>query len=277
MLSEETLCRFVASLYVDRVAHSTIKCYLSAVRHFHVAQGYGDMFANRLPRLEYVLRGVKRLQGTRPKRPRLPMTPNILHALHRLWSPRADQVDVLMLWAAGCLGFFGFLRAGEFTIDTLESFDPASHLTPTDISVDSREDPQVVSVRIKQSKTDPFRRGTTIHLGRTGNSFCPVAAVLAYLARRGPQQGPLFRFSVGTPLSRRRLVDELRRALTATGFDCTQYSGHSFRIGAATTAAARGVEDSTIRSLGRWRSDAYQLYIRLDANALAQVSRTLAV
>ena len=43
-----------------------------------------------------------------------------------------------------------------------------------------------------------------------------------------------------------------------------------------TAAGARaGLEDSVIRCLGCWRSDAYQLYIRGDAKKLAQFSRTL--
>ena len=119
-------------------------------------------------------------------------------------------------------------------------------------------------------------RGTVIHLGRTGNSLCPVAAILAYMARRGSEQGPLYIFRDGSTLSRRHLVSEVRSALSSCGLDCNMYAGHSFRIGAATTAAAKGVEDSTIRSLGRWRSDAYQLHIRLDSTALAQVTHTLA-
>ena len=115
-----------------------------------------------------------------------------------------------------------------------------------------------------------------IHLRRTGNILGPVAAVLAYLVRRGSQQGPLFLFSDGTPLSRQRLVAELRQALSACGFDCNLYAGHSFRIGATTTAAAKSVEDSTIGTLGRCWSDAYQQYIRLDACTLAGMLPTLA-
>ena len=115
-----------------------------------------------------------------------------------------------------------------------------------------------------------------ISLGKSGNELCPVLAVLAYLARRGLSHGPLFIFSDGSPLSRQRVVSYLRESLSIHGFNCELYSGHSFRIGAATTAAATGLEDSVIRILGRWRSDAYQRSIRRDARELAQFSWTLA-
>ena len=46
----------------------------------------------------------------------------------------------------------------------------------------------------------------------------------------------------------------VKEALDVAGVESGQYSGHSFRIGAATTAAARGLEDSTVRTLGRWKS-----------------------
>ena len=269
------MCSFVAYLADDNLAYSTIKCYLSAVRHLQISRGFGDIFASSFPRLQYVLRGVRRLQGSHSKRQRLPITPDILRALHRHWSPQTRQFDVSMLWAACCMGFFGFLRAGEFTVDSLQCFDPDTHLTPRDVSVDSRVRPSLISLLIKQSKTDPFRRGTVIYMGRTDNVLCPVAAVLSYLARRGDHPGPLFLFEDGSPLSRSRLVSELRKALSSIGLNCDVYAGHSFRIGAATTAASRGLEDSTIKSLGRWRSDAYQSYIRLDSSVMAQFSRTL--
>ncbi len=52
----------------------------------------------------------------------------------------------------------------------------------------------------------------------------------------------------------------MKDALDEAGVDPGQYSGHSFRIGAATTAAARGLEDSTVR---RWKSLAYLEYIKI--------------
>ena len=108
------------------------------------------------------------------------------------------------------------------------------------------------------SKTDPFRRGFSIFLGKTDSDVCPVAALLSYLAKRGLAPGPLFRLDDGRPLTRLALVSEVRAALTVAGIDPAPYSGHSFRIGAATSAAAAGVEDAVIKTLGRWRSDAYQ-------------------
>ena len=94
--------------------------------------------------------------------------------------------------------------------------------------LDSWAVPKVVSVVIKASKTDPFRKGVVIYLGRTNTSLCPVAAVTAYLAVRGNKPGPFFLLASGKPLSREVLVCRVRAAVRPSGIDT---SGHSFRIG----------------------------------------------
>ena len=91
-----------------------------------------------------------------------------------------------------------------------------------------------------------------------------------------PMRGLLFFFEDGSTLSRPRLVQSLRQVLSSVGVDDTSYSGHSFRIGAATTAARMGVSDSLIKTLGKWKSSAFMLYIRTPWERLAEVSPTLA-
>ena len=113
-------------------------------------------------------------------------------------------------------------------------------------------------------------------LGATGIDLCPVTAITPYLARRGAGNGPLFIFENGSFLTRDNFVTEVRRVLDGAGIEASHYSGHSFRIGAATTAALAGVQDHMIKTLGRWQSSAYLAYIRLPPASLASISRHLA-
>ena len=84
-----------------------------------------------------------------------------------------------------------------------------------------------------------------MYVGHTNQPLCPVSALLAYMVRRCNRPGPLFIFQDGRPLMRPRFVIRVSKALLAVGIDPKPYSGHSFHIGAATTAAQQGVEDST--------------------------------
>ena len=101
------------------------------------------------------------------------------------------------------------------------------------------------------------------------------AAVTKYLALRGRRSGLFFRFLAGMPLSRESLVQKVREALVPSGVDVAAHSGHSFRIGAASTAAAVGIEDFLIKTLGRWESAAYLRYVKVSRSSLAGVSKLL--
>ena len=272
---EEVLCKFVAQLAEEGLKHRTIKCYMAGIRHLHIAEGLGDPFLPPLAKLHYVLRGVKRSQGEAGKRERLPITPPILRKIKAVWDNSTGDPDLIMMWAACCLACFGFLRAGELTVPSDSAFDPSVHLSWGDLAVDAPGNPTVLSVRLKASKTDPFRKGITLYIGRVSSDLCPVSAVLAYLLSRGKSDGPLFRFKDGRPLTRQRFVAAVRDALRKAGVDAESYAGHSFRIGAATTAAARGLEDSTVQTLGRWKSLAYLEYIRIPRHQLASYSARL--
>ena len=67
----------------------------------------------------------------------------------------------------------------------------------------------------------------------------------------------------------------LKGCLTWAGFDHSKFNSHSFRIGAATTAAAKGLEDCIIKTLGRWESAAYLKYVKILREQLLSYTRML--
>ena len=79
-------------------------------------------------------------------------------------------------------------------------------LSVSDIRIDSRVEPEVLTVLLRHSKMDLFSAGTHLYLGQTNNTLCPVAAVLGYLAICPANPGPRFAFQDSTPLSQAHVV-----------------------------------------------------------------------
>ena len=191
---EEVLCKFAAKLASEGLKHRTIKSYMAGIRHLHIEEGLGDPFQPALPRLHYVLRGVKHSQGEEgtTSRERLPITPTLLHQIKAVWDHQESDPDYKMLWSACCLAFYSFLRAGEFTVPSDSGYDASTHLSWGDLAVDNLAQPSTLSIQLKASKTDPFRKGITLYIDKVPSNICPVAAMLAYLLVRDQQVGPLF-------------------------------------------------------------------------------------
>ncbi len=275
--SESRVCNFVAHLFEEGLAGGSLKVYLAAIRFTQIALGLGAPSMSDWPKLGYVVRGFKKMASVPSGRTRLPITPTILRKLKVVWEGKEDG---RMLWAMACMCFFGFLRSGEAVVPSEGSYDPEVHLSVGDVRVDDRRNPSYIEVHVKASKTDIFRKGAFIYLGKTECDLCPVSAILAYMCGAGLHKRkvpcPFFQHSNGTPLTRVRLVRELRAALAAAGVDAREYAGHSFRIGAASTAAMCGMPESLIKTLGRWESAAYMLYIRTPRTVLCSVARQLA-
>ena len=101
-----------------------------------------------------------------------------------------------------------------------------------------------------------------MYVGRTDCPLCPVTAVLHYMALRGSTAGSFFIFKDGTPLTKSTFTARVREALRSLGYPEKNFAGDDFCIGAATAAASAGIEDSLIRTMGRWSSSAFLAYIR---------------
>ena len=112
-------------------------------------------------------------------------------------------------------------------------------------------------------------------VGATHSPICPVTAVLDYIRQRRDPPGPFFIRLNKQPVKKAWFVQQVRQVIQSLGLPEQHYAGHSFRIGAATSAALAGIEDSTIQALGRWQSAAFLQYIRLPKEHLACLSNRL--
>lgn len=127
-------------------------------------------------------------------------------------SQRVHLPDITMMWAACCVGFFGFLQTGEMTVPSDKWYDPAVHQSYGNISVDNPQNPQMIRAWIKQSKTDPFRIGDRNLLGKDWVRLLPSGgAVEVFNSKEGGSKS-LFLLHNDWPLTRQRLVEAVQAA-----------------------------------------------------------------
>ena len=272
--SEGTLVYF-ASYLARSVRHSTIKTYLAAVRNLHIISGYDDPLRGRLL-LKKILRGILRYQGSARIR-RQPVTPRVLLAIRPILQSWLGVRDFSMIWAAFTLAFFAFLRCSEFTYPGVHSFNSSFNLITDCITFSpSLACPQRLLINLKSSKTDSFRQRQSLVVARCSSLLCPVTAMQRYFLLAHPPMGPLFYFRSGRLLTRSSVTHLLRDSARSAGLPYHSLKGHSFRIGAASAAAAAGLPDWLIKVLGRWSSDCYQIYIRTPESVLLSAAPKMA-
>lgn len=278
-ISEDILIHFITHCHSAlSLRYATIKSYLCGIRFTFLRAGLRnpliDSQGQVYQRLETIARSIKKEQG-QPLKPRLPITSAILRQMcHALQSGCfSPYMDILMTTVC-CVAFFGFLRCGEFTCQ--EKFDTSVHLCIQDVVLCGESCALLV---LKSSKTDPFRKGVKIFLHAMHDVICPVAALRSYLCVRqsaGARPGdPLFVDARNCALSRVYFLSKLKELLNRIGLHSSNYSGHSFRIGAATSAASAQVEDHLIKVLGRWNSDSFTRYIRTSQDTLRSAQLAL--
>jgi hypothetical protein len=278
---ERTLQYFISyCFYILHIRTSSIRGYLSALRFYCLSLGHPDPLRDSTGQFKFSLRTLlhateKAQRNPRPHR--LPIDSDILSRLCALLSEGFfDPYWDCLLKATFCLAFFGFLRCGEFTARSLRAPAPISI---GDLSLSSTN----ATLFLRRTKSDRFNRGTMIRYFKTDNALCPIRSLSSDLrvrALRFPDHrtatAPLFLMPDGHALSRSSFVKRLRLLLPILGVDAALYSPHSFRIGAASTAARANIPVYLIKILGRWSSSAYRRYLRVSSSTLAQALSAMA-
>ena len=161
--------------------------------------------------------------------------------------------------------FYGFFRVGELT--TKQGIDSSSVVQIRDL-VWLVKDSTTVGAKwtLINFKHNTSKRPFYVHIVRQdSDEFCPITTLQKFCSFRGDQPGPLFCTADLASVSTSAFNVQLRQCLNFSGLDSSWYKSHSFRIGAAIVAANKGFSDSQIRTMGRWKSDAFKVYLRFEA------------
>ena len=126
-----------------------------------------------------------------------------------MWLSSPSHPDSIMLWAASCVGFFSFLRVGEFIIHSPGSYDASVHLSISDLAGDGHTTTYIIV--LNRAKRILFGRGWTSFVGQQMQT--PVQSKPCYKSVHCTSiTSPLFEFQSGSPLMA-MLVSHLRAAL----------------------------------------------------------------
>jgi hypothetical protein len=220
-------------------------------------------------RISRLLAGMARARPpAHPARPlRSAITPSLLSQIVSRIRPTTLG---RALRAGLALGFFGLLRAGEFTAKPNSAVLLRQHVTWAESHV---------QIFLASSKTDRAGRGVTVRIFRNGSPICAVALLKeAWDAApiRSPTAPLLQTDSLGAPLAYHELLGCIKSGVQELGLDPACYGAHSLRIGGATQLAASNFSDSQIQAVGRWTSDCFRRYIRFGDHFYQSVSSSLA-
>ncbi|KAF7308081.1 hypothetical protein MKEN_01170500 [Mycena kentingensis (nom. inval.)] len=264
--STDLIARFIA-FAAGSYAGKTLRTYLAGVQAWHVLHGV----AWRLDDLqsEVLLRAATALQPpSSSRKKRKPYTPSILISILSQLDP-TNHFDAAV---AACLtvAFYSCARLGELTVRNLSDFDPSKHAKPDDIrETTDNSGNAVTSIFIPQTKAAPC--GEDIIFARQLDASDPRAALDAHLRINSPpQRAHIFSYphaKTRRPLTKPAFLKRVHEAMRAAGEEPLQ--GHGIRIGSTLFYLLRGVPFDVVKTMGRWKSDAFQLYLRKHAQILA--------
>jgi hypothetical protein len=157
--------------------------------------------------------------------------------------------------------FFGQFRLGELVHPKqgLSHFNHNTHSTASDL--DARHG---YKLHIPYTKTNKGR-GDTVGIPEHTSAADATHAIRVHcVINRISASSPLCSYLDGNGsrylLTRNKLLSRVNDILSSGGFDTI--SGHSFRVGGTSFYLISGVSPEVVKSMGRWKSDAFLMYWR---------------
>jgi hypothetical protein len=283
-LAVETVRHFALwCFYEKNLQTSSIKTYLSALKFAHQIKGLSPKHIKDDEILPMLLKGMVHVGLPSAKSPtRRVMTFSLLLTLgHKIatspWEPLSKQV----IWTASVVAFFGSTRLGEILASESKAFSPSSNFLWSDVQLTAGNS---FLIRIKQPKSGE-KEGEYVDLFPfSGYNCCPVKALkklqeMQKLAGVFDPLKPVFTFASGAYLTPSRfniVLSTLLQDVCSPGVDTI--SCHSFRAGIPSLLSLFPdiASSDMIKGWGRWASECYERYTRLQLPQRERIFSTIA-
>ncbi|OJT05120.1 hypothetical protein TRAPUB_4081 [Trametes pubescens] len=266
---ELLILAFVASI-AGAYSSSAILNYVNGVRAWHIIHGL-EWTVDK-DRLKAAINGASKLvPAALKKKKREPVTVALLHSL-------ATQFDLTVpfdaaVWACMLVSFFSLARLGELTVKNQGAFKHALHPSRSSLRFEQhRGGSEVRCIFLPCTKAAP--QGEDISFARQSSPIDPWSALDNHLQLNNLAEDPhIFAYkrhptdAVGVPLTKPAFNKRMKAALTT--ISAPAIHGHSLRIGGTLEYLLRGLSFETVKAIGRWKSDAFTLYLRKHAQVLA--------
>jgi len=223
--------------------------------------------------LKATIEGAARLAPPSAKCPQCnPFTPDIIS----LFKSQLNMEDPLDAAVFACITvcFWGVARVGEFTVPSINAFDPTKHITRAGLTqVTDRNGLTVLKFHLPWTKTSKaVSKGESVQCTQQNGPSDPLAAIENHFRINAVTSNEhLFSWTHSSgkrrPLSKKELTSKINKL--ATQFNLPNLKGHSLRIGGTLEYLLRGIPFDVIQSLGRWAGSAFTLYLRQHAMILA--------
>ena len=201
------------------------------------------------------------------RKKRAPVTVDFIEQV----AKQLDNDNPLDVAVLACLTtvFWSVSRLGEFLPDGVEKFDLARGVKRRNVKLDMQDSrlpgAKVTVFDIPTTKAAPD--GESVFWAAHEGPSDPHTALLQHFKVNNPGVDdhvfawcPAKKGAKPRPLSKHTFMARVNKAAKAAGIP--EIKGHGIRIGGVLEHLLRGVPFEVVKVMGRWASDAFQIYLR---------------
>lgn len=266
-IDTQTLLNFVSSC-AGSYSGKTLANYVYAIKAWHTL--HGQAWNIQQDELKAMLDGASELMPNSSKHSkREPFTVKFILEIRKHLNLSAP-LDA-SVFACLTSTFYALCRTGELTVKSLKVFDSVKHVKRSNVEMDVEDRNERKVTRIFLPRMKVAVAGEEVCWAQQQDLSDPKNALLNHFSVNDPSQDShlfAWRHKNGMrPLTRfefwKRISGIVKRAKLG------DLKGHGLRIGGTLEYLLRGVPFDVVKTMGRWSSEAFTIYLRKHALILA--------